>query len=193
MKRLISVAGKLLFLAILVPVSIPAFGQSYTNVYLSVSAPKAWLSEIEESLKVKLNAIPDVQVVDKEEDSLFTIAVDVNAVTNQSDEVIGYSMMALIYGTYDRKVLDWIFDLLKSGSKDKDLKAVADLMKYVAAGNVFLAATVHTHGSLQNIDTAYDEIVGKLKTKAIPELRRFSKLIDQLDSEDSKKLPRSRF
>lgn len=173
--------------------AIPQAGQGYTNVYLSVSAPKAWFAEITDALKVKLNAIPDVQVVDKEDDSLFTIAVDVNAVTNKGDDLIGYSMMALICGTYDRKVLDFVFTNMENSSKDKDLAAVVKLMKYAAAGNVFLAATVHTHGSVENIDTAYDEIVGQFKTKALPELRRFATLVDELDTSKNTALPRSRF
>ena len=173
-------------IVLLFTMSLGARAQGYTNVFLSVSAPKQWFGDITDSLKVKLNAIPDVQVVDKEEDAAFTVYVDVNAVSNQKDELIGYSMMALVYGTYDRKVLDYLFDKFAADG-DKASKASAELMKYIVSGNVFLAATIHTHGSVDKIDSAYDEIVGQLKTKALPELKRFQKLLEDAGGDSSKK------
>ena len=158
------------------------FAQNYTRVFLDVSAPEAWRNDVAEALTVKLNAIPDVQVVVKETDSAFTIAVHLNAVTDRNDETIGYSMMALIYGTYDSKMLEAIFETIDTGSNDKDLKASVELMKYLVSGNVFLAATVHTHGPLNDIDSAYDEIVGKLKTNALPEFRRLGNMLNDSDT-----------
>jgi len=166
--------------------------QNYTNVFLAVSAPKAWQETVKDELTVKLNAIPDVQVTDVEADAAFTISVDINSITNRSDETLGYSMMALIYGTYDRKVLQALFENEGVQTTDKQAKAGVALLKYIISGNIFLAATVHTHGSLDNISSAYDEIVGKLKTKALPELRRFSKMLSDLES-GNKALPAKRF
>jgi hypothetical protein len=95
--------------------STAAFGQ-YTHVFLTVSAPKNWQNNIVDSLTTKLNAIPDVLVAPREHGTAFTISVDVNSVSNGGNDVIGYSMMALIYGTYDRAMMTETFDRLWKGS-----------------------------------------------------------------------------
>lgn len=166
-----------IIIALLCAVSLPAQEANYINVYLSVSAPKAWVDSITDSLKTKLNAIPDVQVVDKNDNAMFTVYVDVNSVSNKSDELIGYSLMSLIYGTYDRAVLKiWVDEAVKV-SEDPSTKAYLDLMAYAVSGNIFLAGTVHTHGSTDSIDSAYDQIVAKLKSDALPEFRRFRQMV----------------
>lgn len=166
----------------------------YTNVYVAVSAPTAWQKQITDSLTQKLNAIPDVQVVDKAEDSAFTISVDVNSIIKGKDDVIGYSMMALIYGSYDRAILIKVFDTLWKDSKDKFTQQMLEVLKYTVSGNVFLAGTVHTHGPLGDINDGYDMIVGKLKTTALPEWRRFQKMLAEIPDDKSKTVaPTSRF
>ena len=134
-----------------------------------------------------------MQVVDKPEDAAFTISVDVNSVS-KGNEVIGYSMIPLIYGTYDRAVLNAIFDALRKDSKEKSTRTLPAFLKYTASGNIFLAATIHTHGPLSGIDEAYDQIVGKLKTYALAELRRFKEMVDDVSSDTtSKPLPKIGF
>lgn len=173
-------------LLLLLVASTIAPAQSYINVRLLLSAPDNWMSEIEESLTTKINAIPDVQVVEDADKAVFTITVDVNAINNKKDELMGYSMMALIVGNYDAKIMTAFFDGVKSTVKDD--KAV-DLMKYVVSGNVFLAGALHTHGSTDKIGDAYDQIVGKLKSKALPELRRFMAMVHETYDKPKKKIP----
>ena len=172
----------------------PSLFAQYTNVYLGVAAPAEWQKQIINDLKIKLNAIPDVQVVENADDAAFTISVDVNAVTNGKDELIGYSMMTLIYGTYDRAILTTMFDTLWKDSKDKSVQQMLQFLKYTISGNIFLAGTVHTHGPVDDIGIAYDQIVGTLKTKALPELRRFGKMLGDLpDNTPRKPLTTSRY
>ena len=157
---------------------LPGIAADYVKVKLSLSVPDKWEAGIREQLEAKLNAVPDVLVVeDEDEEALFTIQVDVNSVSNKSDETIGYSLAALIYGTYDQKILKAVFDEAENSAKTKEEKAWMPVVKYAASGNVFVAAFIHTHGSTDAIGLAFDQIVGKLKSKAIPEYRRMEKLV----------------
>lgn len=157
----------------------PMFAADYVNVCLTIDAPKEWQSNIKDNLEAKLNAIPDVQVVEKADEAAFTILVDVNAVSNKTDEVIGYSLAAVVLGTYDNKILTLVFDEAEKTKLTAEEKAWMPVMKYAVSGNVFLAGFVHTHGSLDNIDAAYDQIVAKLKSKGMPEYRKMIKMIGE--------------
>ncbi len=145
----------------------------FIRVKLSVAAPTNWVNSIKDELTTRLNAVPDVQVVDeKAADSAFTVIVDVNNVTNKENETLGYSMMALLMGTYDQRFLDASFIEAKK-TVPKENQELWDLLRFSASGNVFLAGWVHTHGGVSSISDAYDQIVGKLKTKGLPEYRQF--------------------
>jgi hypothetical protein len=98
-----------------------------------------------------------------------------------------------LYGTYDRAILDVIFENIFKESKDPSDQQLLQFLKYTISGNIFLASTLHTHGPLTGIDEAYDQIVGKLKTSALPELRRVRQLVADLpETEIKKPLPTSR-
>jgi hypothetical protein len=155
----------------------PLIAANYITVRLTVSAPEKWQKPIRDGLETKLNAIPDVQVVGEEDEAMFTIDVDINSVTNKSDEILGYSLAALIYGNYDQAILKVVLDEAEKAVKSKEEKAWIPVLQYAVSGNVFVAAFIHTHGAIESISEAYDEIVGKLKSKALPEYRRMEKLV----------------
>jgi hypothetical protein len=100
--------------------------------------------------------------------------------------------MTLIYGTYDQQFLDAVFnEARKSGSKED--KQWWNIFKYIASGNVFLAGWVHTHGPLSDISQVYDEIVRTLKTKGLPEYRRFTAMVGKALQESQNTKPSNVF
>jgi len=157
----------------------------YISVRLEVAAPDEWSATIRSALEAKLNAVPDVQVVEDPDAAMFTILVDVNAITDKSDNLLGYSLAATIYGSYDERILSAIFDEL---AKSSDVKAARtfQLMRYAISGNVFLAGVLHTHGSTQNIDAAYDQIVSELKSNGLPEARKMLTMLASLLRDEPK-------
>jgi len=154
-----------------------AFGQDYIKVKLAINAPHGWRDSVTQNLTVKLNAVPDILVVDSDDtDSAFTVFVDVNYVTNQEEEILGYSLMALLLGTYDQKFLNAAFTEAEKLTSRSDQHWL-EILKYSVSGNVYLAGWVHTHGPIEGLSEAYDEIVGKLKTVGLPEYRRFLAMV----------------
>jgi hypothetical protein len=145
----------------------------YINVRLEVAAPDEWSAAVKEALEAKLNAVPDVQVVEDADAAMFTISVDIDAIVSKSDKLLGYSLAATICGTYDQRFLSAIFDeLAKSADDPRDMAGFLQVVQYAVSGNVFLAGVVHTHGSTENLDTAYDQIVAKLKSNGLPAARK---------------------
>jgi hypothetical protein len=152
------------------------------KVHLTVSAPKKWADAIENTLTRKLNAIPEVEVISEEKcaDCFYHVSVDINRVTNKEESIEGYSLMALVYGTLDREVLRLFIDKM---ALDSELK---EFLKYASSGNIFLAGSVHTHGSLDGISDAYDEIISTFKKNVLPNYREMNRLLEKIQARKTK-------
>jgi hypothetical protein len=146
------------------------------TVCVEIEAPDGWSGAIRDALEAKLKAVPEVQVVGDAKKAMFTIDVDVNAITVEGNHLLGYSLAAIISGHFDRNFLRALFEEA-SKSADPSEAAAAELIQYAISGNVFPVGLVHTHGSTNDIGSAYDEIVSRFQSKGLPEVRKFLDLL----------------
>jgi hypothetical protein len=164
----------------------------YITVRVEVDAPDQWSATIRNALEARLNAIPDVEAIKDADEAMFTIAVDVNAVTDKSENLLGYSLAATICGNYDQKFLSALFGEL-SKSADPTRAATLEVIQYAISGNVFLAGVVHTHGSTDSIDTAYDQVVSRFRSNGLPEARKMLTMLGSLTREQPRVGSSTRF
>lgn len=160
--------------------------QAYINICINVNAPPEWMPDVTRMLGDRLSRIPDIQLVRQVEDAQFEVRVDVTRIQDRGNQALGFSLAAVVLGRYDQQVMNLLVEMINAADSGR---TVGELLRYVVAGNYFLAGFVHTHGPLDGFDAACDQIAANLIRNGVPAYREFERKVATATRSQRRALP----